>query len=76
MVTKPDRPKDPTLRAWLVKIRGLVDPVEVEAEYRSAARHYAKCVVDHLNMLKNVYPHVEWARLKEGRYGNNRQSVR
>lgn len=38
---KPDRPKTPKLRNWIVEFDD-GDQVTVEAEYRGAARHYAK----------------------------------
>lgn len=63
-MTRRDRPKTPRLRVWLVKLRDLVDPVEVEAEYRGAARHYAKCVANGYHRKGAIYRAVEWARLK------------
>lgn len=61
-----DRPKSPVLRTWLVKIRGLDEPIEVETEYRAAARHYGR-VSSPLppNWPKEMYREVEWARLKK-----------
>lgn len=52
------------MRLWLVKLRGLADAVEVEAEHRGAARHYAKCVADGFHRKGAIYRAVEWARLK------------
>lgn len=58
---KPDRPKDPTVvRLWLVKFKD-GQTVEVEAEYRGAARHYAK---RELIAPSRHYPQVASARLK------------
>lgn len=53
------------MRLWLVKLAGWNDPVEVEAEYRAAARHYARSCVDGPPQ-HNVkwYKAVEWCRLK------------
>lgn len=61
-----DRPwKKREMRIWLVKLRNLDEPVEVEAEYRGMARHYVKCVVDqHMVASMETYKAVEWCRLK------------
>lgn len=65
-----DRPKGFLgVRRWLVKLVGLDEPVEVLAEHRGAARHYARCAApdamsDELQRSKNHYPRVEWCRLK------------
>lgn len=62
---KPDRPKVMRLRTWLVKLRDIPEPVEVEAEYRGAARHYAKSMIERNYFTKGgIYLAVEWARLK------------
>ena len=63
-----DRPKGLVLpfRRYLVNLRGLDEPVEVIAEHRGAARHYAKCVVDREYAEKGaIYREVEWCRLRE-----------
>jgi hypothetical protein len=61
-----DRPKAPRLRLWQVKLRGIETPIDVEAEHRSAARHYAKCVAERPELMRKgaIYPAVEWAWLK------------
>lgn len=59
-----DRPKVPKIRPWLVKLRDLAEPVEVEAEYRGAARYYAKCVANRYHGKGAIFRAVEWARLK------------
>lgn len=59
MAKKPDRPKNPVMRLWRV----LFDDgecVEVEAEYRAAARHYAK---RHYIAPRDHYVTVRSARL-------------
>lgn len=61
-----DRPKAFILpiRRYLVKLRGIAEPIEVLAEYRGAARHYAKCCVDRDYPEKgSIYREVEWCRL-------------
>ena len=61
-----DKPKGfAGYRTWLVKLAGVEQPVEIIAEHRGAARHYARCVgPDELLRDKNHYPAVEWCRLK------------
>lgn len=63
-----DRPKGlGTFRKWMVKLKGLDEPIEVIAEHRGAARHYAKCVApDEMELWrdKGHYREVEWCRLK------------
>lgn len=62
---KPDRPKHPILRCWNVEFEdGVV--VEVEAEYRGAARHYAKSCRDELVGSRRHYQRVKSAKLVRG----------
>jgi hypothetical protein len=64
---KRDRPKAFILpvRRYLVKLRDLPEPVEVIAEHRGAARHYAKCCAPRDYHKKGaIYREVEWCRLK------------
>lgn len=72
---KPDRPKTTPgqplpLREWEVKLRGIDEPLIVHAEYRAAARHYAKSYApDELQPMiqgkGDIYFEVEWCRLKK-----------
>lgn len=66
MANRRDRPKNPTLRSWLVKFRSQEKPIEVEAEYRGAARYYAKCVsMDQRHSYnRDLFKDIEWVRLK------------
>lgn len=63
MASKADRPKQPTMRRWRVVFSD-GESVEVEAEYRAMARHYAKCYVDR-NPTSSIrhYRTVKSARL-------------
>lgn len=60
-----DRPKEPYLRTWLVKLFDLDQPIDILAEYRGAARYYgARYMGYHVQ-------DVEWARLKRGEETNS-----
>ena len=63
-----DRPKGIgiPIRRYLVKLRDLDEPVEVLAEHRGAARHYAKCCAPRDYHEKGaIYREVEWCRLRK-----------
>jgi hypothetical protein len=63
--SRKDRPKNPTERLWLVKFKDLPEPVEVPAEHRAMARHYAKSFVEAPpRSSARWYRAVEWCRLK------------
>ena len=66
MVTKPDRPREPTMREWLVKLVGHDEPIVVEAERRGAARHYARAE-GRAMWPREHYISVQWARLRRDR---------
>lgn len=61
-----DKPKNPSNRLWLVKFKGVAEPIEIEAEYRSMARHYAKCLNDNWrNSSIDNYKEIEYCRIKK-----------
>jgi hypothetical protein len=68
MPSNPDRPKNPSMRKWLVTFSD-GEKIEIEAEYRGMARHYAKSFVER-NPMSSIrhYTTVKSARLMKAGY--------
>jgi len=66
MATRPDRPKNPTMRQWLVTF-SCGTKIEIEAEYRGMARHYAKSLIERQPISsRGHYQSVKSAKLMRG----------